>query len=135
MALGATRIKVEQVTGLQRDISANFKAEAEVLNTSADFNSKNSQANSLKFEAKYEGHSNPSLPDDLVWFEHEPTWRTAAEGRLQYRMKSFNLDLNYTEDYGVNAALAAEAGKHKISLGGNFEQHSSTVWRLEGEFL
>lgn len=134
-ALGATRIKVEHVTGWKRDIGVNFQAPIEGIDTSASAGSSNSQGNSLMFEAEYEGHTKPELPVDIAWYSHEPTWQSTAEGRMKYKLKKFNLSLSYTEDYGVNADLAVKAEKLNISLGGKFGQHTSTVWRLEGEFL
>lgn len=134
-ALGATRIKVEHVTGWKRDIGASIQAPIEGADTSLSAGSNTSQGSALLYEGEYEGHCNPELPQDIVWYQHEPTWQSTAEGRLRYKLKKFNLHLSYTEDYGVNADLALKAEKLKVSFGGKFEQHTSTVWRLEGEFL
>lgn len=134
-ALGATRIKVEHVTGWKRDFGANIQAPIEGVDTSASAGSNSNQDNSLMYEAEYEGHTCPTLPEDIAWYSHEPTWQSTAEGRMKYKLKKFNLVLSYTEDYGVNADLAAKAGKLNISLGGKFGEHTSTVWRIEGEFL
>ena len=134
-ALGATRLKVEHVTGWKRDFGANIQAPVEGVDTSASAGVSSTQGNSLMYEAEYEGHTNPELPDDIAWYSHEPTWQSTAEGRIKYKLKKFNLVLSYTEDYGVNADLAVKAEKLNISLGGKFGAHTSTVWRLEGEFL
>jgi hypothetical protein len=134
-ALGATRIRVEHVTGWKRDFGVNIQAPIEGIDISASAGSTSSLGNSLMYEAEYEGHKTPELPEDIAWYSHEPTWQSTAEGRIKYKLKKFNLVLSYTEDYGVNADLAVKAEKLSISLGGKFGEHTSTVWRLEGEFL
>lgn len=134
-ALGATRIKVEHITGWKRDFGASIQAPVEGVDISASAGVSSTQGNSLMYEAEYEGHKTPDLPEGIAWYSHEPTWQSTAEGRIKYKLKKFNLLLNYTEDYGVNADLAVKAEKLNISLGGKFGVHTSTVWRLEGEFL
>jgi hypothetical protein len=57
-----------------------------------------------------------------------------AEGRLQYGLQEFNLTLRYEDDYGVNVGLQTTLVRHGLELGGKFEGHESTVWRMVGSF-
>lgn len=74
------------------------------------------------------------IPDGLVWYQHEPLWMELAHARLESGLTSFQVDVRYTEDFGVNAALGAAVLKTKFDIGGNFTKHESTVWRLHGRF-
>ncbi len=47
-----------------------------------------------------EGTADPSVPDGLVWYCHEPTWQQVAEGREKYGLKSFTLSLQYEDASG-----------------------------------
>jgi hypothetical protein len=76
----------------------------------------------------------PHLPSNLKWYLEEPTWRAVATGRLKHGMKDFSLELNYSEDYGVNASLTVAAGKAGYDLGGKFQSHKETSWTISGKF-
>jgi hypothetical protein len=69
-----------------------------------------------------------------VWFNHEPTWQAIAEGRLMHGLKNFSIDLKYADDFGINAGLAAKIRKTGLDVGGKFEDHQSTHWRISGRF-
>jgi len=86
------------------------------------------------YYAELEGHNDPEVPEDLVWYPHEPTWKRIAEDRIKFGLQQFSLKLQYTDDYGVNADLAVDAQNAGFSLGGSFEKHQTTVWLIEGTF-
>ena len=88
----------------------------------------------LFFKASLKGNANAKLPDGLVWFPHEPTWQEIAEGRLRHGLTQFQLSVRYEDDYGIDAGLKLAAGKAGLDLGGSFQEHESTVWRIEGNF-
>ena len=70
----------------------------------------------------------------MVWYEHEPTWQSIAKGRINYGLQDFSLSVSYEDDFGVNAGLKVAISKTGLEVGGKFEDHESTVWRLEGQF-
>jgi hypothetical protein len=49
-------------------------------------------------------------------------------------MSDFSLSVTYEDDFGINAGLSAAVVGAGLGLGGRFEDHQSTVWRLEGRF-
>jgi hypothetical protein len=57
-----------------------------------------------------------------------------AEGRLDYGLEDFSLVVTYEDDYGINANLKASAVGAGLELGGNFEDHQATIWRIAGKF-
>lgn len=136
MSLGATSIRVEHVNGWSRDFSSRISVplgEAE-SNVSAEASSSSNSGSRLLFEARLSGTVTPSIPDDLVWYEHEPTWQSIAKGRINYGLQDFSLSVSYEDDFGINAGLKVAISKTGLEVGGKFEDHESTVWRLEGQF-
>ena len=53
----------------------------------------------------------------LVWYQHEPTWKAIAEGRMRFGLREFLLNVTYEDDFGVNAGLKALAFKSGLGLG------------------
>ena len=88
----------------------------------------------ILFDATLIGALEPKLPDSLVWYPHEPTWKAIADGRMQFGLHDFNLNVTYEDDFGVNAGLKALAFKSGLDLGGKFEDHEATTWRIAGQF-
>lgn len=136
MSLGAVDMTVEHVTGWSKDFSS--KLSVPVLSSvgdvsmSADINDK--RTSQLLFTATLNNQVSPSVPADLVWYPHEPTWQAIANGRLKYGLTDFSLTVRYEDDFGVNAGLKVAAAKAGLELGGHFEDHVSTVWRIAGKF-
>lgn len=135
MSLGATSIRVEHVSGWSKEFSARISvplADADDAST-GEAGAKRGASQSLLYEANLAGVE-PSLPDDLVWYHHEPTWQSIANGRLKYGLNDFSLSVSYQDDFGINAGLKVALAKTGLDVGGKFEDHQSTVWRLEGKF-
>ncbi len=44
------------------------------------------------------------------------------------------LAVRYEDDYGVNAGLKVSAQKAGLELGGTFQEHESTTWKINGRF-
>ena len=136
MSLGATEMSVEHVAGWSRDFSSKLSvpvlSAAPEVAASASVN--RGSESSLLFTAKLKNEVTPSVPDNLVWYPHEPTWQTIANGRLKFGLSDFALTVRYEDDFGVNAGLRVTAAKAGLELGGAFEDHVSTVWRIAGKF-
>jgi hypothetical protein len=136
MSLGATTIRVEHVSGWSRDFSSRLSVPLASPDdtASAQLNHTFGVAKSILFEASLSGTNVPSVPNSLVWYPHEPTWANIARGRLKHGLRDFSISVSYLDDFGINAGLKATVVKAGLELGGKFEGHESTVWRLEGKF-
>ncbi len=136
MALGATTMTVEHVAGWSRDMSARLNIPIPEtpasINASASATGK-SDSQAL-FKATLRGSEHPELPDGLIWFPHEPTWQQIANGRLKYGLRDFSLSVNYSDDFGIDASLAAKVEALELTLGGSFQRHEATVWKIQGTF-
>ena len=136
MALGAIEISVEHQVGWGREFSTNLNVPTvkagEQVGTTAGGNTEKQRR--LLFQISLEGISDPAVPDELVWYPHEPTWQQVAKSRVEYGMRSFSFLFHYKNDFGINADLEAKAGKAGLNLGGNFENHESTIWKVQGSF-
>lgn len=134
MGIGATSIVVEHVHGWSREFSANVSAGLPGSSAKGSAGATSSGASNMLFEAQLKNKKVPALPSDLVWYDHEPTWQALAAGRLEYGMQQFSLNVVYEDDFGVNAGLKLRAQKSGLELGGSFEDHKATTWKIRGEF-
>ena len=134
MNLGATRMQVEHMQGWSREFGA--RTSLGIVNGKAgvDAEQKKQSRTSLLFEARLDGRSEPKLPNDLVWYHHEPTWKSVANGRLNFGLRDFSLSVTYDDDFSINADFKASAQKASLDLGGTFEDHVATTWKITGEF-
>ncbi|MET3916844.1 hypothetical protein ABID97_003626 [Variovorax sp. OAS795] len=134
MSLGASHIEVEHVHGWSREFSATMATLVPTVSAEASASSNTARSSSLLFKADFDNDHEPSVPSDLAWYAHEPTWRSIAHGRLKYGMKEFSLGVSYQDDYGVNAGLKLKAEKAGLDMGGAFEDHLRTTWTISGSF-
>ena len=136
MHLGATHIRVEHVHGWSKEFSSRLSISlGEADSTVAGEAEATRRAGTqLLYEATLSGAAEPTLPESLVWFPHEPTWQAIAEGRIHFGLQNFSLNVTYGDDFGVNAGLKVSALKAGFELGGQFEDHEATTWRIAGEF-
>lgn len=135
MHLGATSIRVEHVRGWSREFAASLSTPLDTGEVAAGIEANKKSQTELLFEANLTGRSEPQLPSYLVWYSHEPTWQTIAKARMNFGLRNFTLTMSYDDDFGVNASLKASVAKTSFSLGGEFEDHVATAWKITGEFL
>ena len=134
-ALGAVKIKTEWVSGWEKDFASNLSVGMPGVAASGSVGHRQKSTSSILFSMSLEDNDVvPSIPDDLVWFGHEPTWQEIANARLQNGLKRFSLNLTYRDDFGITAEIAAAANEAKAGIGGRFEEYESTVWKLTGSF-
>ncbi|MFZ5957812.1 hypothetical protein ACOXVJ_09900 [Pseudomonas knackmussii] len=134
-SLGANEIKVEHVSGWDQDFSASLGISAPTQDSaSAGVGKKGAEKSSVLFEAKLTGHDSPSIPENLTWYPHESLWQAVATARVNNGLKNFNLSLTYSDDYGLNASFKATVKGTGLDLGGKFEEHQATVWKITGTF-
>lgn len=134
MSLGASHIEVEHVHGWSREFSATMATPIASGCLDASASSNSAQTSSILFKADFTNTTQPRLPDNMVWYSHEPNWQNVAKGRLSYGMQEFSLTVTYQDDYGVNAKLGAKAQKAGLDVGGAFGEHMSTTWKITGKF-
>ncbi len=136
MHLGATKIRVEHVTGWSKEFSSHLSIPlgqgGETVGGEAS--ASKTSGSRILYQATLDGTSKPEVPDGLVWYPHEPAWQSIAKGRVQFGLRNFTLNVSYDDDFGVNAGLKSAVLKAGLEIGGKFEDHQSTVWKLEGEF-
>jgi hypothetical protein len=136
MSLGAREIEVLHVQGWSSEMMAKLSIPLDQPGSSVGARGglKSGSSANMLFKASLSGAVTPSLPPGLVWFPHEPAWNQVAEGRLRYGMKSFSLSVLYQDDFGVTAGVAAAIAGTTLEIGGSFEKHEMTLWRMEGQF-
>lgn len=130
-SLGVTRLRVTHHRGYRS--AAGIRLTASEVG-SAQAQEKASSSREAVFEETYTGRGEPRIPSGGVWFNHEPTWRAIARRRLEFGLKTFDISLNYSDDYGTTAELKATLEGVGVSLGGKFTEFESTEWRFAGEF-
>lgn len=133
--LGSAKISIEHVSGWSKKFLAGLSVPHGHGGTvSAKTGGKSKSASRLLFTANYGGDHEPAIPPNLVWYPHESLWQEIAYERLHHGLTDFSLTVRYEEDFGVDAKFAGTVLKSKLSLGGDFESHKATVWRLVGRF-
>jgi hypothetical protein len=137
MSLGATSIEVEHVRGWSDEFAADIAVPlpaAGKVEIGGRADKQHSKGSSLLFRATLAGSTEPMIPEDLVWYPHEPTWRRVAEGRTRYGMREFELSVRYDDDYGIDARFKLAVQKVGLDLGGKFQEHEATTWKINGSF-
>ncbi|WP_205697470.1 hypothetical protein [Conexibacter sp. SYSU D00693] len=136
MALGAERVTVRSERGWKRDVGTDIEAPIKrVLKNQAELRFGSRRDRSLVFEAELVPTGVPEVPEGLVWFDYEPTWKAVVEARERYGLREFQLHVTSRENFGIDADVASKIGRRKVlSLGGRFTQQVDTSWVLEGTF-
>ena len=137
MNLGAIHMRVEHVSGWSKEFSSRLSVPLNEpdMGLSATGSSARSSQNELLFEANLIGTSEPRIPEGLVWYPREETWQAIAEARMEFGLKQFSMNVAYVDDFGINAKLKATIADSGFDLGGNFEDHRQTWWRIAGKFF
>lgn len=136
-SLAATEISVEYSEGFDRgagvDLSLALPPGAEV-----EVGGRATRTSKARSGAKMAMQLSPNtparVPNDLIWFRSEPLWQEVANARIEHGLLTFNLEVNYTEDFGVNANLKSKIAGSGLELGGRFTEFQETVWKLSGRF-
>jgi hypothetical protein len=135
--LGATEISIEHVQGFDTGAGVDFSisppggAGGEIGGGVELANKANSKA---KFTMVLAPTKPAQIPDNLVWFSHEPLWQALANLRLEQDLREFLMDVKYSDDFGVNASLKAKVERSGLELGGKFTECRKTVWNLRATF-
>jgi hypothetical protein len=135
MALGAETLRVHSKRGWSGEIAIGLLVPLPGLKRHGKLGGTAGRGQDLLFEANLHPSQQPALPDGLVWYAQEPSWQMVAAGRLQHGLTDFELKVEWTDDYGLNAGYHEKVGRKKgLDLGGDFLAHKSTLWTIEGTF-
>lgn len=134
MHLGATKFKVEHINGWSTEFASHLAVPLKQATINTDAGSTSGAKSTILFEASLPKNRSCVVPSDLVWYPHERTWQSAAKGRLDFGMDDFSLMISYVDDFGINAGLKLKATNSGLDLGGKFEEHIATSWKIEGTF-
>lgn len=137
-SLGATEVAVEHVSGWTSisDIGAGLVMPVSTTPVEVGVTVERATSKGHRVMSRMDlvpRHA-PAVPDDLAWYAHEPLWREVARARLDAGLRSFRIDVKYTDDFGVHASLKAAVAEVGLEVGGSFTEHQDTVWRFEGTF-
>ena len=133
--LGAKQIAVQCTRGRGTETAIALAAAAPQLKVEVvgKDHREEHEGSRMDITVELEGHDNPCLPNNLVWYRHEPTWQMMAEGR-SHGLKNCSLSLHYKDDYGINADLKVYAEKAGFDMGDGFQEYTATTWRVEVGF-
>jgi hypothetical protein len=76
----------------------------------------------------------PSIPSNLAWLDHEPTWRELAERRTKSGLREATLQLEYKQDYGVSESLETALTGFGVKAGDHKARFEPTIWEVHAEF-
>jgi len=134
-SLGATEVTINSVSGCSTELATSAKLNTILnqLGIEVEKHSKNEEDINSHWTFK-EVNEAPRIPPDLFWYNDEPTWKEIANGRLEGKLSAFEIDLNYTKDFGVNAKLRGICESAGLDLGGSFTGFEATRWKMAGKF-
>jgi len=136
-SLGATEISIEYLEGFNRALGVDLSISTPG-SSGVEIDSGVKPTNKVNSGAKTTMQLTPTMPaqipKDLIWFRSEPLWQEVANARLESGLRAFTLDVNYADDFGINAGLKAKIAGVGLKLGGNFTECRETVWKLSGTF-
>jgi len=134
MSLGAETINVEHLEGWGYEMSSEIVIPAQMGKAGAKVSADKKKGKKLLFSASLQPKHSPAIPNDLFWYHYEPTWKMIADGRNEYGLKEFSLNVTYKDDFGIGVKLKSEIDKAGFEIGSNFQSHTATVWNINGKF-
>ena len=108
MHLGASSIRVEHIHGWSREFSGRLSVPLGQpgMASTAEVGVARGSDSRILFEATLIGGLEPKLPDSLVWYPHEPTWKAIADGRMQFGLHDFTLNVTYSFSGSARAEIS-----------------------------
>jgi hypothetical protein len=119
-SLGAKEIYYEygEPNNKSHKINASSNIPLEKVNISGNMDKKKERKLAYKFPEKNIG----SKDFQSEWLDTEPTWKSMKKMRIENHVESFIVEYNYTEDFGINANIAAKCKGLKLDIGGEFKE-------------
>lgn len=136
-SLGATEISIEYLEGFDRGAGVDFSIsppESAGVEIGGGVKATNKASSGAKITMQLSPTMPMQIPKDLIWFSSEPLWQELANARLESGLRAFTIDVNYTDDFGINASLKAKIASVGLELGGTFTEYRETVWKLSATF-
>lgn len=136
-SLGATKLSISFVSNRKRRHKAAVSMNlVEELLTSVKGSVKvdSNSSSEGKFDADFIPVGAPSVPENLVWLDYEPTWQSVADTRLKAGLTKIDVALRYEDDFGIDAKLAIGLEGVGLSIGGEFTEFEQAVWTFQGTF-
>jgi len=136
--LGATSIKIRQVAGTEASASIAASLGVPLQGATVDMGSeigkRRSESGEILASATLAPTHAPRVPEGLIWYPHERFWQGVTRMCLENGLESYSLEVNYEEDYGINAKVSAKLQKIGFDIGGSYSNIESTKWVMQGEF-
>lgn len=137
-ALGATSLAVSQAVGTESSAklaaSVGVPVQGAAVNVGIDGGRRQADQGSVLISATFLPRRPPYQPDGLIWYPHEEFWKSMTKLRLNNGLDTYRLEVNYEEDFGVNAQVSAKIQGVGLELGGEFKTLTSTKWVMSGTF-
>jgi len=135
MCLGAKQITARRIKGWGSEAATSLATSVPQIKAvvGGEEGEREHSGDEILFRVVLEGSKEARLPDDLVWYHHEPMWQIAVEGS-SHGMKDFFLFLRYHDDYGINSGLKVLAERAGFELSSGFASYKATTWRIEVGF-
>jgi len=156
-SIGARHVHVEAMTGTsiedQKNEAVSGKVSDELFTGTSTEGSQETRDNSRRAKCQIAiedrelnpaGH--PHIPEDLIWYPHEPSWQRIAQSALAKRYMTLSVELRYHEDFSINQKRmtqvhgALKLFTKQIEIGWNEEtekslrQRKATIWKYTAAF-
>lgn len=137
-ALGARRIEIRAKTNgalaVWSALTASFPIGGQHLATSASSRTGGMSITESLITVELGGHDQPRRPEDGVWLHSEPTWQALVDLRCEGRARAFELDLDYSEEFGIDRRLTSALDDAGVSVGGSTWHFARVEWRVSVTF-
>lgn len=156
-ALGAAEIEIEATEGLGRQMLSAYQSElsgsdsvvtgaAASSGTSESEQTRTANIRTVRYRMRLSPSRAPHLPNDLVWFPHEPTWQRVASTALSGACKELSVEFRMSDEYAVSrkrlervrGELSLFDGKVEVSFQKESERFlqelRQTAWRVTACF-
>lgn len=135
-SLGAIEINVL----INEEVSGKFDLNLSVEMFSSCNNFSNIHNSKSEFNASYEPSDKPPfIPEDVYWIDKEPQWQHIANERMYNGLTSFKLDVEVSDNFGVNSELAAiikdKNGNINSKISGKYNKFKKSSMVLSGAFF
>lgn len=134
-SLGAIEINVLINEEANKNLDLNFSFEM----FSSNNNFTTDHSSKIKYSASYHPSGKlPFIPDDIYWIDHESKWLHIANERIYNGLKSFELVVDISDNFGVNSELAAKIKVENVNINSNitgkYKGFKKTSLILSGKF-
>jgi hypothetical protein len=129
--LGIKKIEARYVHGINSfgNISCKIKDEVKI-GVEAKFNKKSE----YQLYAEYEPKGEPREPVNNIWLEHEQSWQSLLEQRLQGGLKNIKFEFAYNVNSGLSVDLICLIDSISVATGGKLNKEFETMWELNLSF-